>query len=556
MQEQTLAALRWRAWRRYSQLVGLKRFSSGLSGSDVLVFRPCLRQPDAGDSLGSSAPLSFLNDSWGSWLLVKTGKTADIHQEWNRFDILLRDRLTPFLARLEVWLPTLPPGGDDPEPRSTLIASFLGGDLVRAEPLEQFLRSCADVKRCCQVLDRVFAVLEPWYATGVPAPLHRWPRVFRPVDQQEFPDQFNAITDARQWLLFNKFDFSLKHSADRQHERGPDNPDGREEFTAGLRWDTSFIKGEHLHHYLLGQRDGLLYRLMKIKARFSLAHGDLNPRNVLCDEDNVWLIDFEHTGVAPSLGDLARLEVNLRLWCLSLEPRRENVEEAATGLELHLLDHFHGSEGGLEPVRRYAAGLGADPDELLKIAHCIAHVRRRAAALCVHDYADRRDYLTVLYLTILSLLPYADKEDARPANFRMLLSLAWVLEDTLAAILGIAPFDRRKGPLQPVHLLHAEWLRPEKAPQRVQYLMDSPDGALALAPLAATRGVTQNPAHHLDVFDHTLLVLAYVEGIRHDPVGRAFSIQPAWIGAYTKPCATKGCTACWRRCTTRILPRR
>jgi len=125
----------------------------------------------------------------------------------------------------------------------------------------------------------------------------------------------------------------------------------------------------------------------------------------------------------------------------------------------------------------------------------------------------------VLYLTILSVLLYSGRDPTPPANFRLLLALAWVLEDTLAAILGVQPSVRPRHLFRPLHLLRSRWLEPSGAPQRVQYLMDSPDGVRALEPLAATRGVYQNPAHHLDVFDHTLLVLAYVEGIIEDPLG-------------------------------------
>ena len=42
---QARAALHWRAWNRYEELTALKRFRSGRSGSDVLVFRPRLREP-------------------------------------------------------------------------------------------------------------------------------------------------------------------------------------------------------------------------------------------------------------------------------------------------------------------------------------------------------------------------------------------------------------------------------------------------------------------------------------------------------------------------------
>jgi len=249
-----------------------------------------------------------------------------------------------------------------------------------------------------------------------------------------------------------------------------------------------------------------------------MTHGDLNPRNVIGDGNNIWLIDFEHAGAAPTLMDFARLEANLRLWCLSLSSGRENVEESAEQLEKHLLDHFHGCEGSLEPVRHWADGLGADPQELQKIAHCIAHIRQLALPYCIDESPDRRDYLAVLYVTVLNLLQYACENLAPPMNYRWLLSLAWVLERVLCGIAGLQPFDRKRMAMDHAFLISRDWMRAAQAPQRVKHLLDSEDGRRALAHLAAARGVWQGTTHHLDVFDHTLLVLAYVEGLLEDPL--------------------------------------
>jgi len=208
LDEQTLAALRWQACERYVELVGLKRFSTGLSGSEVLVFRPRLAVPKLiGEDFASSGPAEVLDGAWGAWLLVKTGKIHATRQEWVRFDQLMRDRLNPFLARTEAYIPAQPllPAGD----RATLVSSFLGGDLIRAEPLDQVLGSTTDLDRCLKALDRTFDVLAPWHTAGVPRPLGDWPRVFR-----------TRPTDGR-LLLFNKFD--LGQELDRS------------EYTAGLR---------------------------------------------------------------------------------------------------------------------------------------------------------------------------------------------------------------------------------------------------------------------------------------------------------------------------------
>jgi hypothetical protein len=72
--------------------------------------------------------------------------------------------------------------------------------------------------------------------------------------------------------------------------------------------------------------------------------------------------------------------------------------------------------------------------------------------------------------------------------------------------------------LDPRFLVTREWLRAPGSPRRVQYLMEQPDGRRALKPLASTRGVRQSLHHHLDVFDHTLLVLAYLEALLEAPL--------------------------------------
>src|SRR5947209_8555937 len=70
---QTRAALLWHGWGRHSELVGLKRFTVGRSGADVLVFRPRLREPDVRrPTLESSSPAGVLGGVWGSYLLAKT----------------------------------------------------------------------------------------------------------------------------------------------------------------------------------------------------------------------------------------------------------------------------------------------------------------------------------------------------------------------------------------------------------------------------------------------------------------------------------------------------
>ncbi len=541
--EHVRAALLWYGWNRCTRLVGIKRFDVGLSGSEVFVFRPRLAVPrlrpgeHAAEDFAGCSPPDLWSESWGTWMLVKAGGDRQLRKEWSRHDVFLRDRLSPFMARAETLLhvrpagrlvdpPGRPPGrvkaggaeeSGDSRGRSTMISSFLGGDLIRAEPLEYRLRSGDDPASCRGVIARVFETLAVWHHSG------------RVGEIGEFRRFFKAHGDVL-YLFGPKVRFpdgreEIAYDLTRRHHR--------ELLGANTTWDVAFQRAEHLEGHLLGtaNRVGLLRRVMATKVRHSMIHGDLNPRNVLCDRDYAWLIDFEHAGYGPTLHDFAWLEVNLRYFCLALDQVGESLDEAATRFERHLLDHLHGSESSLEPIRQWAAELGADPDQLYKLAAAIVQVRQLALPFCVDEYADHRDYLGVLYLAVLSLLRGDRPMTAPPANYRALVRLAWVLEEQLSRIHGLVPYDPHRTTPDLKNLIGAEWLRADGAPGRVAYLADTADGVRALGPVAAMRGVQQGEHHHLDVFDHTLSVLAYTEALLGSPDLLAGFLDPGALDA-------------------------
>jgi hypothetical protein len=518
---QTQAALLWYGWKRCHELCGLKRFNNGFSGSDVLVFRPMLGQLERGSAGGS-----VHQQAWGSCLLVKTGSRPSLEMEWRRFQSHLSDRIHPFMARTEHFLQTRPPRPHDVGLElATLIGTFLGGDLLQVESLESQVRGTVDTQQCEAVLDKLSSVMANWYAGASVRPLGTWSETYSPHDGRGVsvnhspymlpqtsgsePEPRDDAAD-RPFKLFGKYDFG-----DDAH---------RHDYSAGVAWDISFIREEHLFQHLLGkQSDGLLYRLMAVPVRFSLVHGDLHPRNILVGRQEVWLLDFGETGIAPTLFDFAKLEVYVRLWCVELGPARTNIEDAATLFEILLLDQMTGSESNLGSVCPLAEDLGATEDSLLKLARCIARIRQQALVYSVSG-PDRRDYLAVLYLTVLETLSYAGKEPNRAQNHCLLMALSWLLEDRLSRIVGLEPFPRPRAALDHKKLLSVSWLKDSGAPGRVCYFLDREDGRKALAPLMATRGVLQSQTHHLDVFDHTLLVLAYLEALldASDPLAGFF----------------------------------
>lgn len=556
---QARAALLWHAFHRFDRLDGVKRLSGGLSGSDVLVFRPRLRapQPSGALEMATAGPLTALDGSWGNLLLVKTGPADDIRQEWTRSQTFLRDRQSPFVIRPEHYIDVAPlvPLTRGEKPRATLISSFLSGEGLNSEPLDQLIRGTRDPAAAIRAIDAVVALLGGWHTRPRTLPLAQWSRAFRFADGGP-PDRWpEGRTEGRpegktkgltieqieaqlgpRWLAFSQYNLRKDFDEDpkflrNKHEdrviwdmpKPDDNKPsrGRREFAQGVAWDIPFGKEDHLETHLLGPATapgGLLHRLAELPALFSLVHGDLNPRNVLCDGNRVWLIDFQKTGVGPALADLARLEANLRLWCINLGPATDGAADAVRRLEHLLLDHFHGGECSLEPVRRFATALGADPDELEKVARCVVHLRRVARAWCVDEFADGRDYLAVLYLTVLGLIPLAGHGHTGPTNERWMMGLYWALEETLDRLLGRPTYDRKQLPYTPLAHVSANLARGPGLARRLHDLCNTADGRLAMAPVVALRGVLQGGYHHLDAYHHTLAVVAYLEAILADPL--------------------------------------
>jgi hypothetical protein len=339
------------------------------------------------------------------------------------------------------------------------------------------------------VLEQLFDVLAGWYEGSETKPLRHWTDVF----------------DVATCKLRRKHDLREK--------------DGRETYTTGLDWDMDFVREDHLRRHLLGPGGvgGLLEQLMeKVEVRFSLVHGDLHPRNVLASRDNVWLIDFGKTGVAPTLYDFAKLEVGLRMWGLDVDPQARGLDEAAEALESLLLDILLGSESSLSALAPIAPRLGVDARQLQRIAACICTVRRRAASY-MSSRPDRLDYLAVLFLVVLETLDFADRMDDRRGNFQILLALYWRLERVLTRLVGLEPYERRRAALDHRALIDAAWLEAPGAPARVRYYMEREDGRRALPLVAGLRGALQNPYHAFDCFDHTMLVLANLERVLVDP---------------------------------------
>jgi hypothetical protein len=137
----TLAALHWYAWGRFTRLVGVRRFPTARAGSDVFVFRPRLRSPDF-PTANPLAPAASNRCPRRGAPGCSSRPARNAHRsEWERFRTFLLNRRTPFLSCSEEYLPVRPvevvpaspPGRRSPPPgplkelMPTLVSSFVGG---------------------------------------------------------------------------------------------------------------------------------------------------------------------------------------------------------------------------------------------------------------------------------------------------------------------------------------------------------------------------------------------------------------------------------------------
>ncbi|MCW4631203.1 MULTISPECIES: choline/ethanolamine kinase family protein [Marinomonas] len=89
---------------------------------------------------------------------------------------------------------------------------------------------------------------------------------------------------------------------------------------------------------------GVFANLPRVESSYTpvVCHNDLNPKNVLIDEDTIWLIDWEYTGMGDPLFDLA---VVARSHNLTFEQ------------QVYLIESYNGSldkEATLEKITRYS----------------------------------------------------------------------------------------------------------------------------------------------------------------------------------------------------------
>ena len=133
-------------------------------------------------------------------------------------------------------------------------------------------------------------------------------------------------------------------------------------------------------------------------------HGDFNPHNLLIDKAGLtWLIDFESTGPAHILRDIATLDSSIRFQLLLAEEatldERLQMEEV-----LCFAENFH-------QVNALLTSFPTENEALAKAYTIVRHLRTLAAGLVAssqHD--DIKEYYIALFYNALNTLRFSSLE--------------------------------------------------------------------------------------------------------------------------------------------------
>jgi len=126
-----------------------------------------------------------------------------------------------------------------------------------------------------------------------------------------------------------------------------------------------------------------------------IAHGDLNPGNILLDESGQsWLIDFGSTGIGHILRDIAELDVAIR--CQLLENNKANLTERLQ-LEEALNEPVKFSD-----VKKLGDNFASENEEVNKAYQTIVELRKIAYELVMQNPADdiKEYYLALIYYSL------------------------------------------------------------------------------------------------------------------------------------------------------------
>ncbi len=196
--------------------------------------------------------------------------------------------------------------------------------------------------------------------------------------------------------------------------------------------DQSAVKVEGISK---GKRLGKILKLISanedaLESEVCLSHGDLNFQNIICDgADNIWFIDWTHSGYYPIELDFAKLESDVK-FAMSKEFEGEDLLRLKK-LEEHLI------------ANRMPPPPDESPDSLrfvrwdLRFRKIVDSVRRiRSACFSVKETEDWLIYRISLLRYALHTMSFDKKRDRGECEFPQLMHALYSTEGLLFNLVG------------------------------------------------------------------------------------------------------------------------
>ncbi len=138
--------------------------------------------------------------------------------------------------------------------------------------------------------------------------------------------------------------------------------------------------------------------------RDSIVHGDFHGGNILVedlDEPRIWLIDFPHTHVGPTVQDIARLEADIKFGHFSEELKTDNFDKLLAFEDIILGDGTRQSlDLSAKPTPQWPGSSASTAAEFDKAWYALAVLRRPVSShYLLGDDADPY-YLALLHATL------------------------------------------------------------------------------------------------------------------------------------------------------------
>jgi hypothetical protein len=487
--EAAITGLRFHAYQKYDQITFVKKYTDGFSGALTLAFVPKTIDSVRDSENPSEDHSSFepIRRRWTKPRLVKISRAASALREYEASRRYVGETLNGLSIHPDHHLVVSGPtektatkaSDTSGERYGTLISSYMGPHSpLEFRRMDIYLRSSVTEEAVASLVQRVFDGLGGWHDAFV----------MREIDH------YTTLTD--------KLDFYVDGDA-VSRKRGID------EILVDFR--NHWKEGKELPSQPLMK---LLHKLKSTKTRWSVIHGDLQPRNIFVDDNGTpWFLDFEHTGEGPTLFDHAVFELHTRTCLLSYRAVSPDLAERTVIFERKLMESLWSMNMDVpsivETIRPVTSNSAL---EIETVVNTIVGIRRSVAPYSVGGPL-RIDYLSLLYLASLKWLRRIAGKSIE--SVRHIISLTYVLEDVLLRHFMLTDQDdvtaaRRIEGRSKTIPFGFNFLAGH-ATSRLRYFFDQPYAERYFPEITRLRGIVQPLVHHLDVFDHTLLVLENLE---------------------------------------------